>query len=63
MAEKCTQQLKMHQRLRHPDQETNFTGFHKIFIPVQMCRTFSANPINMRLSEKFEAQIVLQRPD
>ena len=39
------------------------TGLCKIFIPVQMCRTFSASPINMRLSEEFDAQIKLQRPD
>ena len=29
----------------------------------QICRTFSPSPINMRLSEKFEAQIELQHTD
>ena len=45
------------------DQGTNLTEFCGSFITVQICSTFGASPINMRLSEEFDAQIKLQRPD
>ena len=42
---------------------SNSAGFHRSFIPVQNCSTFSPSPIDRRLSEVFDVQIKLQRPD
>ena len=59
----CVQQFKLHHHSRHPDQGTNCIGFHRSFITVQICTTFSRSPIHTRFPEEFDAKIKLQCPD
>jgi hypothetical protein len=56
-------QLRMHQRCRYPDHDTNFTGFRGRFIAARICSTLSINPIQCRFPEGSDAQTKLYMPD
>ena len=63
LPDKITHQLVPHRPCSYTDQEINLAGFRGSFITVQICSTFSPNPIHTPFPEEFDTQIKLDRPD